>query len=207
MSELIANIKYDRYVLLARMRTGSNLFENLLKQIKDVRALGELFNPSFVGASSKKPRYGITPSERDEDPIGFLNYIDRTQAGKFYGFRLFDGHDHRVLHHVIKDTRCAKIILRRKPIEAFISLKIAFSTNQWLLSDAMNRRMDKIEFDQSEYQHYLEKNNAYYNDLKYKIRQSGQNYFEISYEELLDQNIFNGLLSFCLLYTSDAADD
>ena len=49
---------FEYFVVLAEMRTGSNLLESNLNAIDGIECHGELFNPFFIGTASARPTPG-----------------------------------------------------------------------------------------------------------------------------------------------------
>ena len=180
------------------MRTGSNLFEYTINQASHVRCLGELFNPHFIGEPEKDAEFNTTLEERTKKPIEFWNTLLERERnnGNILGFRFFDDHDSRILRHLMKDKTCAKIILRRNPLYAFVSKEISLKTDQWRVFSAFSRIDTQIEFSHIDYEQYLEENNDYYSKLEWMVRRAGQTAFYINYTELLDLSIMNGLLDY-----------
>ena len=60
---------FDYFVVLAGMRTGSNLLEEYLSAMPGVSSHGELFNPHFFGRPKETSQFGFTLETRDNDPI------------------------------------------------------------------------------------------------------------------------------------------
>jgi LPS sulfotransferase NodH len=183
------------FVLLANMRTGSNLFENTVSLYDDIASYGELFNPSFVG-TPKKPTLGVSLHERDNDPIAVVEGIIKQHPTAMPGFRLFQDHNKQVLDYVLADKTCAKIILRRNPLDSFVSHQIAKKTDQWQLRDLAVRRTAQITFDIDKFQMYLEKMKRHEAMIEQVIRETGQAAFQIKYDQMARIETFNGVASY-----------
>lgn len=184
--------RYTSFVILGAMRTGSNFLEASLNEVEGLTSYGEAFNPHFIGRKDQTEMLGVTLKAREADPSVLLDRM-RAAAGGLPGFRLFQGHDPRVLDLVLADPRCAKIVLSRDPIDSFVSLKIAGVTGQWMLRSERNRRSARIRFDPEEYARYLEERDAFYAGIRRRLQISGQTAFEIAYPELGDVAVLNGL--------------
>ena len=65
--------KWRYFVLIASMRTGSNLFEDMVRRSPDVKMLGELFNPGFIGGPQNTDVQPDELANRDKDPMDYLN--------------------------------------------------------------------------------------------------------------------------------------
>ena len=186
---------FDQFIIIAGMRTGSNFLEEQLSQFNNIKMFGEAFNPNFFGSANKQEMLGVTLQEREADPIAVLKKM-KTETQKIGGFRFFHDHDPRVLKHCISDTRCAKITLRRNSLDSYISLKIARATNQWRLSDVRKAKSAKANFDIDEFERYLKEQQIFFNSVTSALKKSGQVPFSISYDDVSDPEIIEGLAAF-----------
>ena len=64
--------RFDYFILLAEMRTGSNFLEATLNDLDGVSCVGELFNPAFIGHPKSDKVFGVSLLERDADPHGMV---------------------------------------------------------------------------------------------------------------------------------------
>ncbi len=184
--------RFDYFVILAAMRTGSNLLEANLNALDGVTSHGEAFNPHFIGRVKSDTLLDISLDERDADPSRLLEAI-RIAPGEMNGFRFFQGHDSRVLEPVLSDPRCAKIILTRNPLDSFISLQIARETKQWQLKNVKRRREAQVEFDPHSFRDYLDQQQDFQLFLLHHLQASGQTAFYISYDDLHRLETLKGL--------------
>lgn len=182
---------FDSFVLLAEMRTGSNLVEAALNLLDGVTCHGEAFNPVLIGYPSRKDMLGITKDERDADPKQLWKALRKAEG--LNGCRYFHDHDPRILDTMLDDPRCAKIILTRNPIESYVSLKIARATGQWKLGDAKHRKAASAQFDAAEFEEHLEGLQGFQIRLMNQLQRSGQTAFYIDYEDAQDLDVLNGL--------------
>lgn len=183
---------FHSFVILAGMRTGSNLLEANLNALDGVTSYGEVFNPNFVGKKNADELFGITLAEREKDPTALLERL-RSETQGLSGFRLFHDHDARVLNQVIADPACAKIILTRNPVDSFVSLQIARATGQWRLADAKRLKTATAHFDATEFSDYLAANQAFQLRVLNALQCSGQTAFVLDYEDLTALPVLNGL--------------
>ncbi|WP_306372424.1 sulfotransferase family 2 domain-containing protein [Roseovarius albus] len=177
------------------MRTGSNLLESNLNGFADIECHGEAFNPSFVGYPNRDEVLGVTREGRDLDPFLLLAAI-KDQPDVLAGFRYFNDHDPRILSTVLNDTRCAKIILTRNPLESYVSLGIARSTGQWKLTNVKRRKEGQATFEDAEFEQYLTQLQTFQLKLLKSLQASGQTAYYLSYEDLQDLDVINGLTQF-----------
>ena len=181
------------FAIFGAMRTGSNLLERSLGDYKGLAAEGELFNAHFIGKPKRRDHFGVPISERNADPVGFLQTVIDAHEGAIPGFRIFDGHDARMLDHAARDPACAAIVLRRNPVDSFISLAIAGETGQWMLMKEENRRLAKIRFDPAAFEAYEAEQDAHYDSLRRKFLEAGRPAAWVRYEDLEDLGVINGL--------------
>ena len=186
----------ESFVILAGMRTGSNFLEASLNELGGVTCHGELFNPAFIGHHNRHSLLGFDMAARERAPLALLERVKEETEG-LAGLRFFHDHDPRILDHLLDDTRCAKVLLSRNPLESFVSLRIARETGQWRLANVRNRRESgRVWFDEAAFADHLEAAESFRRLVKRRLRCSGQSWFEIDYDELGDVAILNGLASF-----------
>ncbi|MEL7343705.1 MAG: nodulation protein NodH [Pseudomonadota bacterium] len=184
--------RFAYFVILAGMRTGSNLLEERLGALGGVETFGEVFNPHFVGKPNQDSLLGISRKARDADPVAVINRMLSVSRG-LPGFRLFRDHDPRVLDHVLGDPRAAKIFLRRNPLESYVSLKIAQKTGQWWMGDVRRSKTGQVTFDPDDFAAFLSEHSHAETLMRYQVQITGQTAFEISYEDLADPKVIAGL--------------
>lgn len=185
---------FDFFVVFAEMRTGSNFLEDNLNAFAGLRCHGEVFNPHFIGHKDKTELMGVSMQARERDPMRLITVL-KAQEG-LNGFRFFHDHDPRVLDALLRDKRCAKVVLTRNPLESYVSRKIAAETGQWKLTDAKHRKSAKIRFDEQEFLQMLDKVQGFQVRLQHALQASGQTAFYLTYEDALDLDVVNGLAAF-----------
>ena len=187
--------RFDYFVILAGMRTGSNFLEASLNRYEGLSCLGELFNPAFVGHANQSSLFGMDASHVAAEPLKMIEHI-RSQDGGIAGFRLFRDHNDAALAHVLSDPRCAKIMLRRNPVDSFVSLQIVQKTGQWRLADMKNAKSAKVEFDAAAFASYLSAVRGHFDVCTHALQSTGQAAFVIDYDQLGDVDVINGLARF-----------
>jgi len=183
---------FEYLVVLAEMRTGSNLLESNLNAVDGIECHGELFNPFFIGTAGTLAYHGVTLEQREADPWQLLNTL-RAGGGRRVGFRLFHDHDPRMWDHVLSDPACAKIILTRNPLESYVSHKIAAETKQWRLGNVVHRKKTQVTFDAAEFEQLLTRLQQTQLDIQNHLQITGQTAFYIGYEDVNDLKVLNGL--------------
>ncbi len=187
--------QFDYFVVLAEMRTGSNLLEANLNAFQSFECHGEAFNPAFIGYPNRTEILGVTQAMREGDPARLIDVIKTGSTG-MGGFRLFHNHDARALEVCLTDPRCAKIILTRNPAESYVSWKIAQETGQWRLTNVKRRKDAKAKFDEIEFERHITALQTFQVDVLNRLQKSGQTAFYISYEDLNDLDVINGLAQY-----------
>lgn len=185
--------KFRSFVIFAEMRTGSNLLEATLNQIKRVTCFGEAFNPYMMGWPNTDAILGITQPEREADPLPLLEKLT-TKPDHLAGFRYFHDHDPRVFDAMMDDRGCAKVILTRNPLESYVSTRLAWETNQWKLNETETPIQMQITYDAAEFRDNLSATQAFQQRVVHRLQVSGQSYFAISYQDLRDADVLTGLL-------------
>jgi LPS sulfotransferase NodH len=183
---------FDYFVVLAEMRTGSNFLESNLNAFARLVCHGEAFNPHFIGYPKSSEILGVTQETRDRDPARLINAI-RTKSDGLGGFRFFHDHDPRAFDLFLPDPRCAKIILTRNPLDSYVSWKIAQATGQWKLTDLKRRKDGKAVFDADEFADHLNVLQSFQISVLHGLQTTGQTAFYLSYEDLQDLEVMNGL--------------
>lgn len=183
---------FDYFVLFAEMRTGSNFLEANLNALADVQCHGEAFNPNFIGYPKRSELMDMSRDDRDAAPERLLAAI-RAAPGAMNGFRYFHDHDARAFEQVIDDARCAKIVLTRNPLDSYVSWKIAVETGQWKLTDVKRRKEAITHFDPAEFSRYLDEIQAFQAKILNRLQVSGQTAFHLTYEDLREIDVLNGL--------------
>ncbi|MEM9425291.1 MAG: nodulation protein NodH [Pseudomonadota bacterium] len=157
-----------------------------------IESFGELFNPHFFGKPGVADKWGLTLTQRDADPVRVVDVMKNAATG-LPGFRLFFDHDRRVIDHVLGDNRVAKIVLTRRPIDSYVSLKIARKTGQWWLGDMTSARAARVPFVAEEYAEFLNELTTFQSRVSRALQTSGQTGFHVSYEDLSDPDVLAGL--------------
>ncbi|MEM7240710.1 MAG: hypothetical protein AAF429_00860 [Pseudomonadota bacterium] len=187
--------RFDYFVIIGLMRTGSNLLERSLAQFEDIMCFGEVYNPEFVGFLESEKGLDLTVLERDKDPVAALSRVKNIDR-KIGGLRLFPDHDLAVLHHCINDARCAKIVLKRNPLDSFVSEKLAQKTNQWRMGDLHTKIDGKVDFDPKDFEAYLKDTRAFYAQVNMQLQLAGETAMQVDYDDLQSVEVVNGIAKF-----------
>lgn len=187
--------KFDCFIIFAEMRTGSNFLESNLDQFPGLKCYGEAFNPYFMMSPKMKELFGVTVAMRDADPLRLIEKMKEHAPG-MPGFRFFHDHDPRVFDAMIEDPRCAKVVLTRNLLDAYVSRKIAWKTDQWQLNDVKHVIKKQARFVPEEFEKLFYRMKAFQLKVKDRLQRSGQTAFYIDYEDAQDIGVVNGLAKF-----------
>ncbi len=187
--------RFASFVVLAEMRTGSNLLQAQLNRVPGLRCHGEVFNPAFVDDPATRSFLGVDKAARDADPIGLLRRIG-AKGDALTGFRLFGDHDPEVIAECLADPTRAKIVLGRNPLESFISLQIAQQTGQWVLAPGRARRRAQVRFDPAEFAAFLARRDTFRRQVMAALQTTAQTAFFVDYEDLGRPEVLAGLVAF-----------
>lgn len=187
--------KFNCFIIFAEMRTGSNFLESNLDQFSGLKCYGEAFNPYFMVTPKTKELFGVTVRARDADPMCLVERMKEHAPG-MPGFRFFHDHDPRVFEALIDDPSCAKVVLTRNLLDAYVSRKIAWETDQWQLNEVDGAIKQKIVFDPAEFEKLFFRMKEFQLKIKNRLQRSGQTAFYIDYEDALKLDVINGLAKF-----------
>ena len=138
-----ANNDYQKFIILARSRVGSNLLISYLNSHPNIHALGEMFGNNHNEANI---------NFRKENPLKFLNeFCFRSYAKgiKAVGFKIFYYHpvngESRAIWDDLKNMKDLKIIhLKRENIlRTHLSRAIAGQTDKWTVTTVNNIPLEK----------------------------------------------------------------
>jgi hypothetical protein len=191
----MAKARFDSFVVLAGMRTGSNYLEANLNALAGVVCHGEVFNPAFIGKKDQVEMFGVSMAARESDPMALLRKL-RDMTPGLSGFRFFHDHDPRILAAVLADISCAKIILTRNPLESYVSLRIARETGQWKLGDGKALKTAKVRFEARGFEAHLDQVQDFLGHVTGALQRSGQAAFHLDYDDLQDLGVLNGLVRY-----------
>ena len=187
--------KFESFVILAGMRTGSNFLEENLNQFDGIHCYGEVFNPHFIGHANKKELLGVSMQDREANPIILFDKL-KSGGKELPGFRFFHDHDPRIWEYCLKDKTCAKIVLFRNPVETYVSWEIARQTDQWRLNDLKNAKTAQIDFDKSSFEKHLSSRQSFHKRIQRALQETGQTAFYLGYDDLADTNVLSGIAKY-----------
>ena len=188
--------RFDYFVIIGAMRTGSNLLERSLQHFDDLACYGEVYNPDFVGFHEVEKSFDISVKERDRNPLDFLQVMQKDAGQKLAGFRIFPDHNPTILQHCLQLERCGKIVLRRNPLDSFVSLKLAEKTDQWRMGDLHTKVEAKVHFDPLEFEHYLQTLRLFYDGVNRELQVAGQTAMQVDFDDLQNVDAVNGIAQF-----------
>lgn len=182
---------FRSFVILAGMRTGSNLLEATLNA-HDLACFGEAYNPHFIGWPDQATLYDMTLADREARPLDLWQHMVR--ARKVKGFRYFHDHDPRMFDPLMDDPTCAKIVLTRNPADSWVSTQLAHATNQWKLNETETPIPARVPFDAAGFREALAANQSFLDRIRHALQVRGQVAFWLNYDDLRDGAVLTGLV-------------
>ncbi len=178
------------FVIVAMMRSGSNLLQQKLNAIDGILCHGEIFNSSQSGL---EPRFERTEPllntlkaiDRMETPIPYLNRLIELSKADHVGFRLFESHNNELIKPLIADSRIFKIILVRDFLTSYVSLQIAVQTDQWITNKPGTRKAWKpIQVNMDAFKNYALRHSLFYYEVLSNCMVAGQKCLTLEYSSL-----------------------
>ncbi|MBB86725.1 sulfotransferase domain-containing protein [Abyssibacter sp.] len=163
-----------RFCIIAAPRTGSNWLCSVLDTQPAVVCHYEVFHRWEIYSSFHEPLrsrpllYAGLRLYRDLMPMRFLDALmQRSFAAhpqaQAAGFKLFPGHNRRVLRAIVRDENWKVIFLTRNNYLAqYSSFKIAKASGQWAKGNVVRRgsAKKKIHFDATEFRRFASRRDA-----------------------------------------------
>jgi len=189
---------YDKLIILAHARSGSNLLSSMLKSHPNILFFGELFNSVGIYFQNQSFRTLENRSKRlrDKFPICFLNrYIFRPYSSKvkYVGFKLFPEQIDQVanasgvqLLEWLKHQKDTKVILlhRKNLLASIVSFQVAYETKNWQATKE-ERNQVNITLPYLRANEEFERRESYLEKMRESLR--GMDFYEITYEELTEE--------------------
>ena len=183
-----------RFAIFCRARTGSYLLVDILNQFDDINCYGEIFKPGKVELPPwTAAKLATSIEDRDKYPITFVNALYGLTPRKITGMKVFSSHNEVALHYLAETKGIKKVLLTRRPVDSYISLKKAQLTHEWVKrtknadaqSSAAKPDKDvKIQFDRVQFERYRRESEDYDQWCADLETYTGQTFFRISYEEV-----------------------
>ena len=191
--------------LIACRRTGSNYLMKVLDSFANMEFFGEVYhNQSVWMPISRKMEYvqwlkdnsdievkiGKKPHEDSElveinhqYPQHFLNFVAASTKYKYTGFKIFPEHLrwHKLKRHILADEDIIKVILKRNPLDVYISDRILEMTKR---SQQHDTSQVKVNIDCVDFKAWYFDTMSFYSRIELYLHETCQKYLELSYEEL-----------------------
>lgn len=188
-----------KFVIISTPRSGSNLLCGMLGAHPQIICFHELFHHEAVYFGPRnRDKYNFgTVEERDRQPYKFLSKIYNQEHGSdAVGFKIFPGHNQKILNFVLNAPEIKKIVLKRENLLfSYTSALIARQTKKWqnaIVTDTKTGREDeskesvKVHVDAKEFFAYIKKNQDYFDYVEKRlIRQKS---ICINYQELISED-------------------
>lgn len=188
----VVEIKPVQFVILNAPRTGSNYLCTVLNSHPDILCHHEIFNPHVVGVArhlqGTEFRIGSI-EERNADPIQFLERVWNLPMGRsLVGFKLCWRQNDAVYRFLLREPAIRKIVLkRRNRVRTFVSLVLARHTAEWVIYDDASQPKPRpaIQIDPQALLDMVAFNNDYYSEIEGSLRDSGQAFQTLYYEDVI----------------------
>lgn len=184
-------------------RCGSTYLCSLLDSHPKILCHYEVFHPEeIVTVSGFKQAvedlHGYTLEKRDENPQELIDILYGNGMGaEAVGFKIFIGHSEKAHDLLIEDRGIKKILLRRDSIPAYVSMLIAESTGAFTHKEQTSAEQQKVSLDMGGLLNFHRILEQYFDDLKRRIEESGQQYLEVFYEQLVsDPAVLDGVFDY-----------
>lgn len=178
------------FVVMAMMRSGSNLLQQKLNGIEGVLCHGEVFNTSQSGLEPKFEKTearlpSLKSIDRKSKPGPYLKRLIELSQAEHVGFRLFENHHNDLIQPLIEDPRIFKIVLIRDFLESYVSLEIARQNDQWIMNRLGTRKEWKpIKVNFEAFKTYALRESLFYHEIISRCMLTGQKYLALDYSDL-----------------------
>jgi LPS sulfotransferase NodH len=192
-----------RFVILNAPRTGSNFLCTVLNSHPAILCHHEIFNPHVIGVARHLQNGDFclgTMEERERDPIEFLERVWRASLGRrAVGFKLCLWQHEAAYRSVLSDPVVRKIVLKRRSrVRTFVSLLLARQTGEWVVYDDRGAPAPrpKVHVDREALLDNDTLHRRYYDETERALRDSGQDYALLWYEDLFSTREIERALDF-----------
>jgi len=202
------------FAIIAFPRTGSTHLTNLLHAQRDIFCNGEICHKRKVYVRwDKTDQDAQVLSElaelRNRAPQMFLDRIFAMDYGRReVGFKIFEGQNKGIFTALLDNSEIKKIVLFRRNVLANYSSKlIALESGKYQLGKKAARRGPSdsplVYFEGKAFVRFCRRYHRYYSNIMSRLREIGQYYYLINYEDINEPEVFANLLRFL---GSDVAD-
>jgi len=186
---VFGNNNYQKFIIIASGRTGSNLLISYLNSHPNIEAKGELFRDMQGKSCLEVWKDFYSPKIKNIKTAGF----------KIFYTHPFNTEDKTVWEYILKDPEIKIIhLVRENKLRTYLSLEIANKTDEWLVKknkkSTLEEKQIKIDFDS--FYTRVKDIEKYENETRIKYKK--HNFIELSYEELVNDkdNTMKGIFNF-----------
>lgn len=177
---LFGHKEYEKFIIITRSRTGSNLLISLLDSHPNIEAYGEMFN-RLHGRSSQSVWNGVFGyKSKDVHLVGF----------KIFYYHPLDSEDRWVWDTIYGDTSIPIVHLTRdNTLQTFLSRQIAAKTKVWHDKSggkAMDAADKRVVLNPAECIEEFERTERWENEADHRTQNHRK--LTVSYEELTGEN-------------------
>ena len=175
-----------RVAIIGYPRTGTNFLASSLGSLPGVTFHPEPFNPNRAHLASGPSE--TMKAERDADPLGFLDRLERDCTTSILGIKLLPNHAPEVRRRVISDPGWRCIVLFRPNFLAVHSSHLtANQTGVWALAGHVApTEPPPLHFDPKRFLSARDSCRHFYDEVLTGLDAAGKPFLPISYIDLLD---------------------
>ena len=210
----------QRFVIISYPRTGSTFLTLKLHSSNNVECYSEAFHKkqepfdrSFYSSDfslSKKTWFGSKALGLDElfklrnrDYSKFLSLLYGSSDNAI-GFKIFPGQHDKAMEDLVNDRGVKKIFLIREDmLRNYVSYQLAMSTGKWDRMPGQEPELQQVEIDPKEFLKYADGTMESIEQLQNKCTSSGQEFMNLSYEQITMELPLDELSSFLGVSLSD----
>ena len=195
----------QKFVIISIPRSGSNLLVGALDSHPEIICHYELFHKKAIYTSGKYGKEWInnySVKMRNNDPVAFLDFVNRhtlNKKAKTIGFKIFQRQNDKLLNILIEDKSWLKIILKRNNyLLNYVSKLEALKTGKYLFRKKYenNRKDIVVKVKIRNFNRFVKNGKLFYNRIEQKLQQSGQDYYQVEYSNILSLKNKRNILRF-----------
>lgn len=189
-----------KFIVIAQPRTGSSHFVSRLGAHPDIFCNGNALNRNvwvFWPDLSKEEKQDLIKLRR-ESREALLELVFAKNFGRApVGFKIFQRESDALLDEMIKDSSIRKIILYRSNVLAnYSSSLIAAKSGIYGVTPGQKAPNLKLRFNTKRFLRFHNAYVGYYSSVINKLREAGEPFHTILYDQINDDLFFSGVLNF-----------
>jgi len=188
------------FVILSAPRTGSTFVCDLLDSHPNIICHSELFKVNSVlpADSTPLPWYLANRWLRDIAPLFFLHLVwHKSSDAKAVGFKLFKGHDKRILRYILKHPEIKAVLLTRENVIRQYTSYMLAKRSHVFHSFHGDYKAQSITINLDHFWRWTTKQQSFFKEVRDEMHERGRELHELTYEQVTsDGDEPDALLSF-----------